>query len=467
MSMKKILTATVVTTAISSSILSGVYAAQPAKVKVEETSYVVNGNTVAIRSVEDGNVTLVSIRDLVTALNAEVSVAGDGTITTAFAGHTVQVKKASTTLIVDGQKTTLGHAVLNVQNINFVEPEIFVKALGAVYTKDDSGQVTVQVSKEDLLENESGAQWLNADKLVVSQLTDDGRVDYLVDAKTGKYSLLMAAGDYSDLAISPDATKAAYTDSDSNVYLLDIATGKSTKISTDTTIKKELQWSADGSKLFFLQTDKGSIICEMNPTDGKITTVLDDKVDYKANLSVSNDGKKFVYTVTKAGTTVADGSKAVDLDDVTIDVSATDPQVFRYDSSVAGSKAVQLTRSTDDKVFVGINADASEAYYVKSGTATTNSIVVAVNAAGETRAVYADRDVLEAVYSNGKLYVMTVGSSDTNTVFEIDPATKAKKLVYNVSDATTQIIVSGSNIALEQDGKIIVYVDGGWKALTN
>ena len=60
--------------------------------------------------------------------------------------------------------------------------------------------------------------------------------------------------------------------------------------------------------------------------DGTLTKVLEDKVDYKANLSVSTDGTKFYYTVTKPGAVTAPDGKPVDADDVAIDTTGTEPQ---------------------------------------------------------------------------------------------------------------------------------------------
>ena len=58
--------------------------------------------------------------------------------------------------------------------------------------------------------------------------------------------------------------------------------------------------------------------------------MLDDKVDYKSNLSVSADGRIFIYTVIKPGAVTADGSKPVDSDDVAIDMTGTEPQVYSF-----------------------------------------------------------------------------------------------------------------------------------------
>ncbi|MGO4376365.1 TolB family protein, partial [Paenibacillus sp. MCAF20] len=150
----------------------------------------------------------------------------------------------------------------------------------------------------------------------------------LVNATNGKYELLLSSAGTSDLVVSPNGQNAAYTDANGAVYVIDLNSKESKQVSTDSSIKNELQWSQDGTALFFLQGDKNSIIAKVNLADGTVSKVLEDKVDYKANLDVSADGTKFAFTVNKQPKVTADSNVDVALDDVAIDAAGTEAQVY-------------------------------------------------------------------------------------------------------------------------------------------
>ena len=149
----------------------------------------------------------------------------------------------------------------------------------------------------------------------------------MVDTASGKFELLLTTSGGSDLVVSPSGDQAAYTDAEGAVYVLDLKNRASRLITSDASIKPELVWSADSSAIFFLQGDKGTVIAKLSLTDGSITKIVEDKVDYKENLSVSNDGKKFVYTVTTLGTVTSDTTN-IDEDNVSIDYSSNQTQIY-------------------------------------------------------------------------------------------------------------------------------------------
>ena len=64
----------------------------------------------------------------------------------------------------------------------------------------------------DKLEAIDGAKWIGKNKLLLSKVNDEGRADYIVDATTGAHELLLQSANTSELAVSPDGAKAAYTE---------------------------------------------------------------------------------------------------------------------------------------------------------------------------------------------------------------------------------------------------------------
>lgn len=463
--MKRALAVSVVAAVVGTSAAGAASAATPAKsaaaaLQVQEATFAVNGTAVPFRVVRSNGETLVSIRDLGTAVGAQISV-HNGVTTVELNGHKVEVKLNAKQLVADGTTVALAQAVRSVNGASYIALRPLVAGLGgtvAVY----GGQINVSTVK--LLEGAENPRFAGASSLIVSVTGDDGRTDYLVDAKSGKYEQLLNSTNASDLVVAPNGSKAAYTDSDGAVYVIDLAAKTSSKVSSDNNIKPELVWSADSSSIFFLQGDKGSVIAKLDPASGTITKLLEDKVDYKANLSVSPDGTKFIYTVTTLGKVTSDATN-VDEDNVSIDFSANQQQIFSFDSTVAEGKPVQLTTSTDDKLFVA-SEDGVKAYYVSVPSEDQPAKALVVGQDQKTSTVYGDSDVIETVLAGGKLYVLASLNDAANGIYEIDPASGSKKQLYTVPAEVTAIAASGSQVAIVKNDQLFVNDSGVWKPIT-
>jgi TolB protein len=435
-------------------------------VQVKSSAYIVNGVAVNLNTLFEKGRTLVSLRDISLSLGVNLQVT-KGDIQAKLNGHTVQLKKDSDLIKVDGVEQKLNLPVKSVKGSTYVELTAYVEALGAQFAKDASGVIWIDAN---LLQDVDHIQWVDAARFIASQENETGRADYLVDAQSGKYSKLIISSDASELAVAPDGKKAAYTNANGEVYVIEFDKIVPTRVSGDTSIKPELVWSADSSSIYFLQGDKGSVIAKLDPSISKITKIVDDKVDYKANLSVSADGNTFTYTVTKPGAVVADSSKPVDSDDVAIDMKGTEPQIFLYkvDPSVKDNKAVQLTTSADDKVFIRASADASSVSFVSiSSDDAAKSTLVSVSKDKTLKTVFNDKDVYDAVLSGGKWYLLTEGNGANNFVYEIDPATGAAKQLYTLDETVSEIVVqAGAPFAVINDGRVFLDINGHWKPTT-
>ncbi|GLX65918.1 hypothetical protein [Paenibacillus glycanilyticus] len=442
--MKKAVVISVLATAIGASAVTPVMAQSAVQsaqaVQVGSTTVSINGKAVAIRTINAQGVTLASVRDLAKALEASLNVSRS-TITVQLNHNIAQVQDAVT-----------------VNGTAFVEPVSFLTKLGVGYS---NGNIT----SIKFLENVDQVTWVNASKLIVSKSGDTGREDYLVDAATGKNELLLTSSDTSELIVSPDGSKAAYSNEDGTVNVIDLSTKQSTQVSADTSIKNEMVFSADGSSIFFFQGDKNSVICKLSLADGSVTKILEDKVDYKANLAVSADGTKVAYLQIKQPVVKNDATD-VSKDDVTIDPTGTETQAYFYDSAKNDNKPVQLTKDTSDKAFLELSADGSKAYFVSINDDAAGSVASVDTASLEAASVFSAEDVFQMNQADGKLIVLTA-KGDANSISAIDPATGTASKLYGVSDAVSELIVSGKgDIAAISNGQVAVPVNGKFTTIT-
>ncbi|WP_219838144.1 stalk domain-containing protein [Paenibacillus sp. R14(2021)] len=466
MSMKKTLLISALAAALSTSA-TGVVSAASAQNVVATSSFnlMVNDASISVGSIQKNGTTFVSLRDLGKAAGVLFVVNVKAGVTAYFHGHSVELHKGSKEALVDGEQTAMQHPIEIVGASYYISVEDFIALFDVDAAKDAQGQVWIDAVEKVHADNVS---WIDAGHLLASTLTEDGRTDYIVDAKTGAFQQLMTSSTASELTVSPNGTKAAYTDEDGLVYVIDLTSKKfDTKtVSTDNSIKPELVWSPDSSSIFFLQGDKGTVIQKLNIADGTLTKVLDDKLDYKTNLSVSADGTKFYYVVTKPGAVTADATKPVESDDVAIDIKGTEPQVYFFDASVKDAVPVKLTTSTDDKVFVGAAADGSQAYYVSVEDNKPSSLV-AVAKDKKLTTIIGDKDVLQATMAGGKIYALT-DAGDKTGVYEVDAAAGTSKSLGDLEGNVSEVVAAaGAPIAFVIDDATYVANGEVLKKVTN
>nr|WP_261771575.1 stalk domain-containing protein [Paenibacillus xylanexedens] len=467
MSMKKTLVVSMVATVLTTSVAHAVSAAPATKsvastsaAQVKNSTFTINGNSVIVRSIVKNGETLVAVRDVIQAIGAQAEIANGATVIQ-LNGHTVSLQNKSKQLVVDGAKVNLNQPVTIIGGVSYVALRPLVAGVGGTVGLKN-GQL--EVSTIALIEGTENPRFAGANELIVSKNDDEGRIDYLINTATGKYELLLTTEGGSDLVVSPSGNQAAYTNAEGAVYVIDLKTKASKLITNDTSIKPELVWSADESSIYFLQGDKGSVIANLNLADGTIKKLVEDKVDYKENLNVSLSGKRFVYTVTTLGKVTADSTN-VDADNVDIDFSANQQQLFSYNNGDDKPSAVKLTTSTDDKVFI-YSADGQKAYYVSVPSEDGNASLMSVDASQKPVTVYNEHDVEQAVLSGGTLYVLAAQDDKNSVILSIDTVTGQQSKLYTVSSDVSSIVVKGSQIAVVENGRVLVQADGSWKAVT-
>lgn len=457
--------ASIVSTVAVAAVATSVSAVSAAESNAVATSaFTINGVSANLHTFSANGATQVALRELGTQLGAGVTAGSDG-YTVELNGHVVELKLNSKVAKVDGVDQQWSAPVSKVGDAAYADLKALVEALGASLEAGQDGTTWIDAN---LLQGADRVQWLDANRLIASQDTEDGRVDYLVNAKTGSFVKLSLAAGASELAIAPNGHVAAYTNEAGEVYIVELNSRLSFKVSADTNIKPELVWAADSSAIYFLQGDKGSVIAKLDLKAEKISVILDDKVDYKSNLGVSNDGKTFTYTVTKPGTVVADANKPVDEDDVSIDTKGTEPQVYAYtvDPSNKDNKPVQLTTSTDNKVFFSTAADGSSVSFVSVGTDDAAlSKLLSVAKDKTTKTLFDKADVYDAAQSGSSLILLTAGEGDNEAIYEVD-ASGNSKLLYSVSGNVSEVVAKDGALAIVDDGRVYVNVGGQWKPTT-
>ncbi|TJY39711.1 hypothetical protein E5161_17305 [Cohnella pontilimi] len=482
MSWKKTIAAAALTAAVSATVVSAVSAATPVTVKkakppvvaaapinVMSTNYLINGADALIHTITLNGKKLVSVGDLAVALGADFSFKGNN-VSVELNGHIVKLTTNSDKFTVDGVQQKLPAAVKNVQYRNFIDMDMYLKGLGVTVTTDASGTTWIDA---DLLPEADSAQWIGDGKLLVAHDTEAGSFKSIVDVKTGEHRILTDNTEIAELVVSPDGKKAAYTDSQGAVWVMDLGLETSKKVSDDASIKPELVWSPDQTAIYFLNSEKSNSIKKLNLADGKISTILDDKKDYKENLQVSADGKVFTYQqntmskVTDPGAT--EGQDVVD-DGLTIDPSAATTNICQFvnDPSIKDNAPVQLTNSTDDKMFVKAMADGNSVVYIKVGAdEKTKSVLNSVMKDKTVKTLFGDQDVLQAVFAgNNKWYLLTGGPTGKNLIYEFDAVAVTSKQLYTVSDSVSDIIAQGSSLAIIDNGIIYAQVNGKWRPVS-
>ncbi|MEK4055900.1 stalk domain-containing protein [Paenibacillus sp. FSL F4-0087] len=463
--MKKVLVVSMVATVLGTSVVSAVSAAPAVKpaantAQVQNSTLTINGNSAVVRSIVKNGETLVSLRDVIKAIGAQAEV-HSGTTVIKLNDHSLTLQNNSKQIVVDDVKVNLNQPVTIIGGTSYIALRPLVSGVGGTIVKRNG---LLEISTVSLIDEVENPRFAGADKLIVSKSDNNGRNDYVVNTTSGKYELLLTTDGGSDLVISPSGDQAAYTNAEGAVYVIDLKTKASKLITSDNSIKPELVWSADGSAIYFLQGDKGSVIAKLNLADGAITKVVEDKVDYKENLNVSADGKKFIYTVTTLGTVTSDTTN-VDEDNVSIDFSSNQQQIFSYNTGDSKPEAVKLTTSTDDKVFVW-SADGQKAYYVSVPSEDGKASLLSVDSSQKSTPVYAEYDVEQAILSGGTLYVLAAQDDSNSVILSIDPVTGKQTKLYTVSSDVSSIAVAGTQISVVENGRVLVQADGSWRAVT-
>ena len=189
MSMKKTILISALAAALSTSAIGVASAATTSQVTAPASfNLMVNDASLQVRSVQANGTTLVSVRDLGSAAGALFVVNVKNGVTAYINGHSIELHAGSNAALVDGAQVDLEQAIANVDGSYYIAVNDFVSIFDVEATTDAAGQVWIDTVARIHADSIS---WINANQLLASSLTEEGRTDYVIDAKTGaatKYS---------------------------------------------------------------------------------------------------------------------------------------------------------------------------------------------------------------------------------------------------------------------------------------
>lgn len=433
---------------------------------VSKVNMLVDGVSNSVRALQTGSTTLYSVRDLAAALKAELdSDSGFITLYSPQQGQTIKFKLKQAAYLVDEAQFTFKHAPVDFNGTMYVELDAILTGLGG---ESISTVGLVQISSMKKLTGEfSAPRWNAQGQLIVTRMSDDGVQTCAYEPATGVYRVLSNKEDAAVLAVSPQGIWGAYNNNDGHLFLMDLISGSSRVWSKDNTVKTDLLWSADGEKLYFMQGDKQEKIANVSLQDGKVNTIVNDKVENKSNVRVSSDGKSILYTVSVTGVAKNDADSTED--SLTIDYSNAGDQLFTLDLSKKDAKPVQLTKSSDNKLYSILLNDGRVAYVSASIEGNSNSTLKVINPADlKSTVLVGDLDVTFAAPSaSGKLIVAGTAADGSTKVYEV-ALDGQKSLLYSTTGTITELTpaANGAGIAAIEDDKLIYIANGSAKALS-
>lgn len=464
--------AAIVTTALSAGTAEAATVKAPAKSPASKTvaakfavssaQILVNGHDVTVQMLQAGNGKLIAVSDLAKAFGASVTSAkGVITITTGKDGHNLQFQAGSKTFKLNGEAHSFTTAPVLQDNRSYVEVKPIVAALGGEIL---DGQ-TLNVLTKERISGSFASVNFDARGQVLAVRDDADPVELLQLNSDYSSSLLSSTDNLLSMTISPSGDTAAYTDETGQLYLVALHGGSPLKLGSDTSVKTDLTWSADGKKIFFVQGDKQEKISYIT-LDGKITEVVADKVENKSEVHVSPDGNKISYIVNITG--VASTDKEGTEDSLKIDYSSAGEQIYTLDLGVKDAKPAAVTTSADNKLYPAFLSNGSVAYLsADSDNPNAKGSIKAISADGKNQDLINDVDVtISATSANGNLVAAGEAADGSNKVYSIVDGVKTE--IYSTKADITDLAISadGKRVVVVADGKIVVIENGKASQLT-
>ncbi|WP_068615690.1 stalk domain-containing protein [Paenibacillus tuaregi] len=434
-----------------------------AKFKVINSGLTVDGENAVLRAIEVNGTKLYSVRDLADALGAGLKLDNGSVVLNDLYGyHNVTIKPNIKSLQVDGASQEFTVAPKLQDGNIYVELGPTLDALGAESVSGGG------VYKMKRLEGSFTAPIFDEQSnLLVTK--EDGEVPqvFKINTSLGTPSQVFNSNEgAANAVVSPDHKLGAFTDENGQLFVYDLGTGHVNPVGSDTSVKTDLTWSADGKKLYFIQGDKQEKISYITLDSGKITEVLADKVENKSDLQVTNDDKKIAYFVNVTGVAKNDADSTED--SLTIDYTGAGAQLYSLDLVTKGAKPVQLTKGTDNKLLPSFLSDGSLVYISADPDGKdVNSVLKSISADGsKTTDLVADIDVnFDLVTKEGKLLVAGIKADGSSQLFEV--ANGAKTELYSSPEGITEVAVSkDGKIAVISGGKVVMVQGGKGTELT-
>ncbi|MGX9135172.1 stalk domain-containing protein [Rummeliibacillus sp. JY-2-4R] len=454
--------------AITPIALNDVHAKTVQVQKVEKGSILVDGKAKAISFTKQNKFKLYSVEQLSKLLSASYkynSKTKSYELSKKINKKQVQlsIKANVATVIINGKKSKMNVAPKLVSKKLFAEPTTIIKALGA----DFDGKF---LSPNGLVNGDTfDPQWVNGSNILVSNEDAENNKSLLLNTTTKKVTYTVNA---SGLVVSPNGKQAIYSDENGFVYLVDLVSKSKPKVlnDEDDSVKSEFVWSHDGKIVYFLQGDKSDKVGSIKVADGTISTIFSDSFSYKADLSLSVDGKKLLYTVGKEGSTTFTDGENPEVDN--IDTTGTEPQIFSVNLTDTTPTAIALTNTTDNKVFprfiangniVFLSAEDDDENFPELKMIDKNQNVTSLISTKEI--VYAD------VSPKGEVLILVSEGNGKSVIYKVNTSTKKiTKVASSKLKLTSFSILNDKSIVATTPGangdQVAVLKNGLFELLT-
>jgi len=431
-----------------------------AKPPVSEVKLVVDGQEAALRTLQVKGVSLVSVRDLARSFGIMPEyAAGSITLNTEV---TVQLKVGSPAYTVNGETRQFAAAPFEAGGTVYAELNSLVEALGG--SVEGQGGNAVVHSFQLLDGSFSSARWISGNRILAAR--DDDKSLYVIDAQTKKGTLLTSSEDVAGLTISPDGKSGIFTAATGEVKVINLQTGLIRTVTTDTSVKTDLVWSADGGTIYFIQGDNQDKLASLKLDSGAITKLLEDKVNFKSDLRVSADGKKLLYIVNVTGVAKNDSNSTEE--SLTIDYSGAGTQLVQFALDSKDVKPVVLAAGKTNKLYPQLLKDGSAAY-ISTDPDAQNPLGSLQLASAPDKAVQAlpQLDAEEtSVTPAGELLVTGVNKSGQTELLLVQPDGSAKTVAALTAEVTdAHASADGQTVGLNE-GKVVLITSAGLTGLT-
>ncbi|AIQ65186.1 hypothetical protein PSTEL_20740 [Paenibacillus stellifer] len=465
-----LMTSVLLTTAVSASVQAASggskapvqnTAAKTAKVKEGQASWTINGAQATLKTIEIGGYKLYALGQLTTALGASLtSGTGSVVITDAAGLHTITLKAGSKSYTVDGTARSFTTAPTVSGGKLYVELSAIVYGLGGELYGSPLEILSAARPQGEF----STPQWA-ADGTILATLEGDAEQMYKLSATPGTYRVLESDGQASGFAVSADRSQGAFTDETGQLYVINLSNGQIKALGTDTSVKTDLAWAADGKTLYFVQGDKQEKLAKVSVDTGEITTVLADKVENKSELGISPDGTKAVYIVNITGTAKNDADSTED--SLTVDYSKAGEQLYTLDLTAKDAAPAAITTSDDNKLYPEIANDGTVTYLSADPNGNALNTLKSVKTDKTAANLQLDIEPNWIEQAGSSLVVSGTAADGSSRIYSI-AATGAKTELFRTTESVSEVAVSadGSKLAVTINGKLWEIVNGKAVQLT-
>lgn len=253
--------------------------------------------------------------------------------------------------------------------------------LFAACTLPAAAQSPAQISAS-LSSDASFVSWLGNSAYIASQADEKGTVYYKVDAQSKKaVELIPAAENANAVCAAGDGSVFAYTNDAGKIVIIGAYANQRKELSVDNAVKSDLNLSAYGGELFYINDVGGSenVLDAVTRGNSAPVTLVSDAKKFKTDLNVNGDYA--VYLLSLSGSVSqdkpTDETNATDVN-VTVATKGTEPQLYLIDTTMKSKGGKKMTSTDDSKVSPTVSNLGAVAY-------------VSVDADGNTKLMYMPR----------------------------------------------------------------------------